>query len=63
MKALIESKQFWVAVVQAIVGVIVVFSSAYPALDTVGVLAIVKSMLDIWLRMNTSQPIGGIFKA
>lgn len=62
-KALIHSKAFWVAVCQALLGMFAVFSATYPALETVGALAIVKSVLDIYLRMNTTQPIGGITKA
>lgn len=60
-KALIESKQFWVAVAQAALGALAAFTAAYPALETVGAVLIFKSALDIYLRMNTSQPIGGVF--
>lgn len=54
MKSIYTSKVFWVAVVQAIFGIIVIFSLAYP---DVGSLMIAKSVLDVILRATTNQPV------
>ncbi len=54
MKSIFSSRTFWLAVGQAVVGVIAVFASAYPAL---GFLVVAKSVLDIVLRMYTTTPI------
>ncbi len=54
MKSIFQSKVFWIAVGQAIVGIITVFATAYPAL---GFLVVAKSMLDIILRLYTTEAI------
>jgi uncharacterized membrane protein len=54
-KSIFKSKTFWIAVLQAIGGVAVTFSSAYPK---VGVFLILKSLVDIALRVATEQPVG-----
>lgn len=59
-KALIETKTFWIAVLQAAIGAIVVFSTAYPE---AGMLVIAKSVLDVALRIYTRQPVTGVLKA
>jgi hypothetical protein len=59
-KALIESKTFWLAVLQAVIGAIAVFQAAYPDLNAVGWLVIAKSVLDAFLRAGSSAPISGI---
>lgn len=56
-KALLTSKTFILAVLQAVAGVIVIFSTAYPA---AGGLLMAKSVVDIILRLYTTQPIGRI---
>lgn len=56
-KALIQSKQFWLAVIQAVAGIVMVFATAYPQ---VGWLIMAKSVVDIVLRLMTTQPIGRI---
>ena len=61
-KALIESKTFWVAVAQAVLGVLVIFMNAYPDLQAVGALVVGKSILDMWLRTQVQAPVGGILK-
>lgn len=59
-KTLIQSKTFWLAVVQAIAGAAIVFSTAYPQ---AGWLVIAKSVVDIVLRvLSTPTPIVGVFK-
>lgn len=61
-KALIESRQFWIAAVQALIAIITIAVSNYPGLEAAGWLALVKSGLDIWLRTQTSTPISGVLK-
>lgn len=55
-KRLVESKTFQVALLQAFLGAVVIFNGAYPG---VGWLAIIKSILDISIRLETSLPIEG----
>lgn len=59
-KQLRFSKTFWLALAQAVAGLITVFFSDNPGLDAVGGLAVVKSAIDILVRMRTSQPIRAI---
>ena len=54
VKSLYASKTFWLAAVQALVGVIAVFATAYP---DVGALIIVKCLADIYLRTITTTPV------
>jgi len=56
-KALVTSKTFLLAVAQAVLAVIVIFSSAFP---DAGWLLLAKSVVDVILRVYTSQPISGI---
>jgi hypothetical protein len=51
-----RSKTIRIAIVQALVGIFAAFLSAYPEIQAVGIIAIVKSFLDIALRYvsNTS---------
>ena len=55
MKSLTTSKVFWLAVVQAIVGALVILFTNIP--DLVGYVAIVKSIGDIILRIITTETI------
>ena len=57
MKSLFASKTFWVAVIQAVTGVVVV---ALTELDMVGYVAMFKSLVDIALRMVTSKGIDSV---
>jgi hypothetical protein len=57
MKALLDSRTFWVALVQAVASVALVVLTE---LDMVGYVGIVKSMLDISLRLITSEEINRI---
>jgi len=56
-KTLVQSKTFWIAVIQAVIGIVVVFTTAYPELQAVGGIAIAISLLDILLRTITQMPI------
>jgi len=58
MKSLLSSKTFWVAVIQAVVGGLVILFTEVP--DLVGYVAIVKSIGDILLRIVTTEPIRSI---
>ena len=57
MKKLIHSKTFWLAVSQAVGAVLVV---ALTELDMMGGVLIVKSVVDILLRLQTDEPVGSI---
>lgn len=56
-KSLIQTKTFWIAVLQAVVGIIGIFSNTYP---TTGWLLTAKSVLDVVNRLYTTQPVGRI---
>jgi hypothetical protein len=58
MKSLIESKTFWLAVAQAIGGAVIIFLTEMP--DLIGYVPIAKSIVDIVLRMATTDGIGSI---
>lgn len=55
MKSLLQSKTFWLATVQAVAGALVIYSTAYPQ---IGILVILKSGLDIGLRIYTKEQVG-----
>ena len=58
-KALVTSKTFLLAILQAAIAVIIVFETSYPG---AGWLLGVKSILDIVLRIYTVQPIGSFIR-
>lgn len=60
MKSLTESKVFWLALAQAVIAVVTIFSSSYPDAHWVGVALLAKSIVDMWLRTQTSMPINGV---
>jgi len=55
MKSLTTSRTFWFAVIQAVIGGLVILFTNIP--DLVGYVAIVKSIGDIVLRLATTEPI------
>ena len=57
MKKWYQSKTILLAIAQAIFGVLMVFSQEYPELKDVGVIAIIKSVLDIYIRMETTSAV------
>lgn len=63
MKTLIQSHTFWLAAAQFVVGLLALTTASFgqyiPA-GILGLLAMAKSCIDIYLRMNTSQPVSGI---
>ena len=58
MKTLLNSKTFWLAVSQSVGAILVV---AFTELDMMGAVLIVKSVVDIILRLQTEEPISGIY--
>ena len=57
MKKLLHSKTFWLAVSQAVGAVLIV---ALTELDMMGGVLVVKSVVDIILRLSTDTKIGGV---
>lgn len=57
MKKWYTSKTIWVAVLQAVVGILLAYQDYDPALDLAGYVAIIKSAIDILLRMKTDTRI------
>lgn len=55
MKSFFESKTVWIALIQAVVGGLVIFLTEIP--DLVGYVAIVKSIGDILIRLVTDKPL------
>jgi len=60
MKSLFQSRTFWLAVGQAFVAVAVIFTQAFPQADWVGGALFVKSVVDMWLRSQTTTPISSV---
>src|SRR3954470_17305273 len=60
VRALIQSKKFRFAVLQAAAGAIVIFQTS---LSGRWLAAVVKSVLDTILRIGTDAPIGGVLSA
>lgn len=54
MKSLLHSRTFWLAVLQGVIAIVVVFNTTYPQW---GWLLMAKSVLDIVLRMVTTEPV------
>lgn len=54
MKSILQSKTFWLAAVQGLIGVWAVVETAYP---TLGWVAIVKTIIDIILRVISTQTV------
>ena len=54
MKTLFESRTFWLAVAQAVASVV---SVVLTELDMVGYVGIVKSIVDIVRRVDTTSPV------
>lgn len=51
------SRTVWVAVLQAVLGVLAVVIAENPELGIVGALAVIKSAIDMILRGITTRPI------
>lgn len=57
MKHWYKSKTIWLAVSQAMIGILAVVSTEYPELQLAGTVAILKSVIDILLRIETKETI------
>lgn len=57
IKQLLKSKTVRVAIVQAIVGIIVVLQANSAEFKSLGFVTVAKTALDIYLRMNTTIPV------
>lgn len=51
------SKTLWIAILQSVAGILVALMTANPELKLVGAMAVVKSGIDILIRLNTVQPL------
>ena len=54
MKKWYNSKTIWIAVIQALAGIVAAFVYQYPE---IGLLLVVKSGVDITLRLITEMPV------
>lgn len=54
MKSILKSRVFWLALIQAAIGIVTVYINAFP---DVGTLLVLKSLLDIVLRYETNTVI------
>jgi hypothetical protein len=55
MKEWTKSRTIWLALLQGIVGILVAVSIDDPAFDLAGYIAILKSIIDILLRLRTNE--------
>lgn len=53
-----QSRTIWVAVFQAMAGLLTVLIASDPHLQTAGGLALMKSAIDVLLRFLTNVPVG-----
>lgn len=58
MKPWYQSKTIWLAVIQGALGVLAAVTATNPDVATIGSFAVVKSVLDIVLRLITETPVG-----
>ena len=56
MKSITQSRTFWLAAAQIVAGIFMIIGQTPYA--EIGVVAIAKSCLDIWIRLNTEKAIG-----
>ena len=52
-----KSLTVWTAVIQALIGVLTAIAAQDPSVQVVGVIAILKSFVDLANRVRTTQPI------
>lgn len=60
VKPLIQSKQFWIALAQALVGVYTAVVAVNPTVSNIGIVATVIGVVQIFLRYNSTSVISGI---
>jgi cellulase/cellobiase CelA1 len=54
MKSIFKSRTFWLAAIQAVLGVVIV---VFTELDMVGYVAAAKSIMDVLLRLDTKEKV------
>lgn len=52
-----QSKTVWLSIAQGVAGIIVAILAQDPAIKGAGVLAVIKSILDFFVRLNTTATI------
>ena len=57
MKKIFQSKTVWLAIAQAVAGIFTVILTENPELNTLGWVGVVKSIIDVALRLITSKPV------
>jgi uncharacterized membrane protein len=61
MKSIFQSKTVWLAIGQFVVGFLALFTAsfgAYIPASALGLIVMVKSVIDIYMRSITTQPVG-----
>lgn len=61
-KNLFSSKVVWFSIVQAVAGILATIYATDPSVATIGWVAILKSVCDFALRLDTTMPITGMKK-
>jgi len=57
MKSIFRSRTFWIAVAQGVLGVLTAMFTEMPELQSVGYIVLVKSFLDVLVRMDTKEAV------
>lgn len=57
MKEWYKSRTLWLAVIQGIAGIVIAWQVEFPVADLGGYTLILKSMIDILLRLKTDERI------
>lgn len=57
MKSLFASRTFWLAIVQAVTGTLIELLTSDHLLSVVGIMMIVKSVIDVILRLLTTEEV------
>ena len=51
------SKTLWIAIAQSVLGILIALAAANPEMKLAGAIVIVKSAIDILVRLNTNRAI------
>lgn len=63
MKPLIQSKTFWFAILQAVIGLWTAAVTVNPSIAQAGLGMVIAAIIQMFLRYNTTTPIGGIVES
>ena len=55
-----KSRAIWIAIATSVAGIITAFVAEYPVLQSVGVLMLLKGLVDVFIRLDTFQGIKGV---